>query len=574
MQDVQVPTEAEDGASDPPRRSSLRLSDAEAVATVRRDMFGDGSLLDAMGGAPEAAPGAENPSASPAPAADPAAPVQAGEPPSPEGETAEGHAGAPAVPGPFATVGQPLDAIIDSFPAEPVAGAPQSGQEVVESGLAAGVPCASPVPLSPVPLDAGAAASEPLSSPVPATETPQMGISSLFDSLGSIELRVGLRRPVEEPPPPLAPPQELDMSMLEVQPVGPLPQAEREPPTAASLAGGLSAPAGQEPSADEAEAGEIDAGRAEAGDAPADEVEAGRPDLDMSMLERPAARPVLQPEGDPHGADPHYGEPTAPAHGGLEAHGMQAGELGTGAEQVEPALGGSTDMPAEYDAPGPGGGEPAFASDAAGYAPFAAPAALPPFPEHSDAATMPGLAEDPLAGGAPTFIEPLVRAVAEPSEPAYAQLSHAQLSDEHSFGGPIETEDARGFPEPPLMPGYGEPPEAAARPMFDAAAKIAAEAQATAEALGNLERLVAYSAPGVQEPVEPARSPASPRVRLNLHGDPTPFPPSGPAALMPLPLPVPPDRNRIKGIYVVGFLTGLGLSLMAGVVLYVLINMV
>ena len=50
MQDAQGPTDSEDGASDSPRRASLRLRDAEAVASVRRDMFGDGSLLELAGG--------------------------------------------------------------------------------------------------------------------------------------------------------------------------------------------------------------------------------------------------------------------------------------------------------------------------------------------------------------------------------------------------------------------------------------------------------------------------------------------------------------------------------------------
>jgi hypothetical protein len=239
-------------------------------------------------------------------------------------------------------------------------------------------------------------------------------------------------------------------------------------------------------------------------------------------------------------------------------------------QRVEPALDSPADMPAEYDAPGLGGGEPQFAADAAGgYAPSVAPAAPPPFPEHSDAAgTMPGFAEDPLAASGPSFIEPLeIPATAEPSVSAYAPPS-----EEQPLSWPIETESARGSSEPPLVPGYGEPPETAARPMFDAAAKIAAEAQATAEALGNLRRLAAYSTSELQEPVQPARSPASTHARLNLRGDSTQFSPSEPAALMRMPLPAPPER--IKGIYVLGFLTGLGLSLMAGAVLYVLINMV
>jgi hypothetical protein len=37
-------------------------------------------------------------------------------------------------------------------------------------------------------------------------------------------------------------------------------------------------------------------------------------------------------------------------------------------------------------------------------------------------------------------------------------------------------------------------------------------------------------------------------------------------------MPVPPRHARSKSIYLLGFLTGLGLSLMAGVALYLLIN--
>jgi hypothetical protein len=40
-----------------------------------------------------------------------------------------------------------------------------------------------------------------------------------------------------------------------------------------------------------------------------------------------------------------------------------------------------------------------------------------------------------------------------------------------------------------------------------------------------------------------------------------------------LPLPVPPERAGVKGIYLLGFLTGLALSLMAGLALYLLINL-
>jgi hypothetical protein len=149
-----------------------------------------------------------------------------------------------------------------------------------------------------------------------------------------------------------------------------------------------------------------------------------------------------------------------------------------------------------------------------------------------------------------------------------------------SFRGLVEPANDRGVLEPLVMPAdseqaYSEPVEAAARPMFDAASKIDAEAQATADALDNLKRLLAHTAPGLQEPAEPsAYGSAAGQTRRNLQGDPMLFPSDGPAALipMPMPMPVPPEAGRHRGIYVLGFLTGIGLAVMAGIALYVLIN--
>jgi hypothetical protein len=41
-----------------------------------------------------------------------------------------------------------------------------------------------------------------------------------------------------------------------------------------------------------------------------------------------------------------------------------------------------------------------------------------------------------------------------------------------------------------------------------------------------------------------------------------------------LPLPIPREQGGARSVYVLGFLTGIGLSLMAGIALYVLINTV
>jgi hypothetical protein len=274
---------------------------------------------------------------------------------------------------------------------------------------------------------------------------------------------------------------------------------------------------------------ELQAPEIQATETETDEVQpGGGPDLDMSMLERLPTRPVLQPRADDD---------------------TQAGEIGP------VALPYGTDAPAEPDA-------------RAGRS------------ERSDAADTPqGVGELPETAN-PPFVETLAMpAFAEPSElaPHYSE--------------PLAAPYVHGSPEPQVLPARTDPGESAAQPMFDAAAKIAAEAQATAEALDNLRRFLAPSAPGLQEPIElpgddpghiienapghfPTRSPAHTPLQLNLHGGSTPFQSSGPAALMPMPLPVPPDRKGTKGIYVLGFLTGVGLSLMAGIALYILINMI
>ncbi len=524
MQDAQGPRDSEDGAGDAPRRAGLRLRDAEAVATVRRDMFGDGSLIDTLAGppaAPEAASGTPP---------GPAASAQPVEPSPPEADAAEGDgdttrqqgldAAGLAAPVPFANVPQSLDAIIDSFPSEPSAGQPHLPGNEAEANLAASVPDAPAVP------GMAADASEPLSIAVPAIAQPQTGISSLFDSLGGIvEQHSDGVRPTEEPPAPSAPILELDMSMLERSPGRRrLMRPKAESPAAALPTGAPHPSIGPEPQAPEIQSTETET----------NEDQPGEPDLDMSMLERLPTRPVLQPE-------PQADDDT------------EAGEIG--AVALSPA-----DAMAEPDA-------------------------RPGDFERGDAADAPqGFGELPQGLDASPFIETLAMpALAESSEPGprYSEPSAALY--------------ALGSPEPQVLPAHTDPVESAAQPMFDAAAKIAAEAQATAEVLDNLRRFLAPGPPGLQGPIElpgddtghvvenapphfPARSPphAPPHtpVRLNPHGGPTPFQSSGPAALMPMPLPIPPDRKGTKSIYVLGFLTGLGLSLMAGVALYLLINLV
>ncbi|HEY7552653.1 MAG TPA: hypothetical protein VH913_24410, partial [Hyphomicrobiaceae bacterium] len=55
MQDAQSPSDAGADSGEQPRRATLKLRDAETVAATRRDMFGDGSLIDSLGGSPKAA---------------------------------------------------------------------------------------------------------------------------------------------------------------------------------------------------------------------------------------------------------------------------------------------------------------------------------------------------------------------------------------------------------------------------------------------------------------------------------------------------------------------------------------
>jgi hypothetical protein len=524
MQDAQGPRDSEDGGDDAPRRAGLRLRDAEAVATVRRDMFGDGSLIDALAG-PAAAPNA--PGGNPP---DPVASAQSAEPSPPEPDAAERYgdtarqktldAAIPAAPVPLADVPQSLDAIIDSFPAEPPAGQPHLSGNEAEESLAASVPDAPAVP--------GTAAdpSGPPSGAVPAVAQPQAGISSLFDSLGGIVEQHGDRvQPTEEPPAPSAPILDLDMSMLDRSPGRRrLMRPEPESPAAALPTGAPRPSVGSEPQAPEIQPTGTET----------NESQPGAPDLDMSMLDRLPTRPVLQPEPQPDDD-------------------TEAGEIGAVA------------IPSPANA-------------------MAEPGARPGDFERGDAADAPqGFGELPQGLDASPFIETLAMPdFAEPSEPG------------PRYSEPLAAPNALGSPEPQVLPAHNDPVESAAQPMFDAAAKIAAEAQATAEVLDNLRRFLAPGAPGLEGPIElpgedsghvvenapphfPTRSPphahAHTPVRPNLHGGLTPFQSSGPAALMPMPMPVP-DRKGSKSIYVLGFLTGVGLALMAGVALYLLINFV
>jgi hypothetical protein len=169
----------------------------------------------------------------------------------------------------------------------------------------------------------------------------------------------------------------------------------------------------------------------------------------------------------------------------------------------------------------------------------------------------------------PPYMEPYAALPEEPpAAPSFPVFSVASPYPEPHTG--FEEEDPYLRPEPP--------PEAP--PHVDAAARIAAEADATAAALENLERLLEQKRPSLHmaapayrpdpflEPAAPTAAQAN-SLGLRTHRmepDPRSFPrPPERAPLMPLPMP--PPRSR-RNVYLIGFLTGLALSLMAGAVLY------
>jgi hypothetical protein len=187
------------------------------------------------------------------------------------------------------------------------------------------------------------------------------------------------------------------------------------------------------------------------------------------------------------------------------------------------------------------------------------PAPPDDFPDSPQFAAFPEVSPFPEPG--PTYPE---------AEPAYSEP------------GPAYSEDSEPRPlfqvrEAPPMAAEPAPP--APSPFLDAAAKIAAEANATAEALDNLKRMLAQKLPHMQaaepayppepfgdRPLPPTSRPDS--VGLRMHGletEPPPFSLHEPAPL--LPLPMPPPRSA-RSVHVLGFLTGLVLAVMAGLILY------
>jgi hypothetical protein len=183
---------------------------------------------------------------------------------------------------------------------------------------------------------------------------------------------------------------------------------------------------------------------------------------------------------------------------------------------------------------------------------------------------------DPPIIGPPPASEP-EPVFMEPPAPLLEDPPAAPFFPVFSVVSPHPEPDT-GFDDASPLPPEPEPPEAPRHP--DAAARIAAEADATAAALENLERLLEQKRPYLQA-VAPAYRPdpflerATPsaaqadslRLRMQrLEPEPPSFPRPPERAPL-LPLPTPPPRGR-RSVYIVGFLTGLALSLMAGLVLY------
>ncbi len=228
---------------------------------------------------------------------------------------------------------------------------------------------------------------------------------------------------------------------------------------------------------------------------------------------------------------------------------------------------GLQDMAGPMNAPPRFRDELMFVRDTDG-TPISADATILALSEPAPPAELPPPATEPMA--APAFPQEPPTSLPDdpPAAPSYPEFSMFSPYPEAST-------DFREVA--PLPPEPAPPPEP---PRFDATARIAAEADATAAALENLERLLEQQKRPYLHAVAPAYQPDpfreravpppaqvdSLRLRMQrIEPEPPSFPRHpGQAPLLPLPMPRP---RRRRSVFLVGFLTGLALSLMAGAVL-------
>jgi hypothetical protein len=572
MNDSQSPPDAESspksGKADAVRRTTLRLRDAEIVATTRRDMFGDGSLLDALAGDPLPRQG-EDPGlaadttvsaeeAEPQPA-DPES--VADEPPQTETPVAP-DAAVPAAQAAAAEaeLAQSLDAIIDSFPADPASQAEEQAPPEPQADDAHG------------PEEAGFASDQ---APPP-TAPERFQVSAIFEGLASSPPHAEDRVPQEEPDGDASLPEGNDASgehshdaatprpagaatpglgvPVFFQPPPGAPEPSDWPPLAAPAvedAHGLDTGEPLEPS--------------EPSSGPHKEAASTQPAPypEPADWSQPAARaqPAYLKQAREGGAEP-FPEPLGwPPY--LEPPGSQA--VDSDAPLLEP--------PSLVGRSEPGGG--------ASPSPFPGPPAWPPFPE-------PPGSEARLSRPEPAGLPPYIELPAYPEgdeEPSASSVPPAFTEPQPPGAAPsfgeVTPVDAPPLAAPREMPGFPDfetsTPALDGAARVDATSKIAAEANATAQVLDNLQRLLDRTvSPAAPQPQQ-AYSQAQPRHPHNApfhlpQDEPMPFA-RGMTPMLPLPLPPPPsERTGSRNVYLLGFLTGLLLSVMAGAALYFLIN--
>lgn len=619
MDDAQSPPDADNSKGEQTRRTGLRLRDAESVATTRRDMFGDGSLLDALAGGQSTKEEQQHDIAE-TPVAEPAEPLETAQADDASGAEAELQAQPQpeAVPDPGVADpqepsmdgGQPLDTIIDSFPAEPASQAPEPGPadaQVDPSFLAASRFSR---------LDRAAEDSTTASDQSPSVPPERFQISAIFDGLGGAEPGAGKDNGPDEPdaaaPLRLPPRPEALHADMPADGISNVDQEMERDDGALTSAPPLSVAA--EATTETEWAPLADAGAQSDWSQP-DSVELPRPSdaSEGPPLSESADDAAAEPQADAQQEAPQ----SEPAEGESDA-GPLADPLmwppvpeppdttaAAPAATEQPSLPDPTEWPPFPEPPGAAHAEaapllerPSMAGEAAGGSatPFPVPPAWPPFPEPPGAEP----AQPPEPSGLPPYIELPAHAENAQAAPADTQdhslwefppFSAAPAAEEafspppgSSFHGPDAAEPGPPLPGAPALPPFppeAETPPAAARPAVaeprevpaasgEAKAKIAAEANATAQALDHLQRLLTQTTvPPATAAPQPAFPPPPRDAHLNGLATAPAFQRDDLASM--LPLSMPPEHTSGRSVYLLGFLTGLVLSVMAGAALYFLI---